>query len=325
MSAGEAGPRRPLRADPSRFRPLVGWIAVALGVLALAPSGAAASSGHALSPPYRHTSATYTRGVWINTGCRMSAGVSSTRWIPATGNVTGFVHAAATSCPAPPTGVDWSYGYGSVTTEVRFPVKVASGAHNFTVNYSYALTVATATLGTIRCPVAANVHGTATAIGCYLQIAATTRWTERLFDATNQTFLGGPNSTVQGPTSDFDQTNFTSCNGAGTCTASNSSDNCTSSATYYYGNCAPSGRMVSGTNSTWVDTGRNCGLLYAGRCYAWHNWTLNGTHQYDLVVDFFEYAWVDLYHYLKGGGISASVNAATLGNTGWKITSVTIR
>lgn len=55
-----------------------------------------------------------------------------------------------------------------------------------------------------------------------------------------------------------------------------------------------------------------------------HNWTLNGSHRLWIVLWFDYLADVAILQYNPGLTVSASLNAATAGNAGWKVNSVTI-
>ncbi|HZY69518.1 MAG TPA: hypothetical protein VFF67_00875 [Thermoplasmata archaeon] len=311
-------------ANEHRHRRWVGYGAVgaagAVALLMALSSMAGAVTPHVFTAPYKHTAVVIYRSASISGNCPSSAGVSAQHWIPKTGNVTGLAAASANSCVTNPVGNGYTSGYTFAETDVYFPIKVANGAHNLSVNTSFDFTLIVKKAGNFACGLAPNVPGTYTYRGCYYDVSVGSSWRMELYDATNFSFLYGSHDYVNGPANYSFGSNYSYCNGAGSCSSSNYSSSCP--ATNYQ--CVPAGTMAMGSNDTWIDTGANCAYSYAGHCYSWHNWTLNGTHKYWIAIYFDFYADAYLAGYGKGQAVAVTFNGATLGNTGWKITSVTV-
>lgn len=308
--------------DPNRTRSVVSGPAVAVAaVVLLVPVSlfAGALQPHTKVPPYRGTTVSMSRSVSSYGNCATSASLTGFSWLPKTGNVTGFASASGRGCATSPTGNGSATAYndGGVV-QVAIPIHVyTNSGHNFSVNFSYSYTATTTSTGAGVCPVAKTVPGTYTYSYCEKYVAAgSSRWIE-LFDQTNGSYLDGPRSYVQGPWNYSDQYNGSYCNGGGSCYTYSGNQSCRNS-TYWV--CAPSGSMATGTSTVWLNTGSNCLYVRHG-CF--YNWTLNSTHKFWVLafVDF--YAEVSIQGW-GGGRVFASVNGATLGNTGWRITSVTV-
>ncbi|HZY70536.1 MAG TPA: hypothetical protein VFF67_06135 [Thermoplasmata archaeon] len=277
------------------------------------------------SAPYLRTTSLQTKHHYTIGPCAATA-YSKAAWSSVTGNVTGLVSTSSKTCATRPYGTAGSMGYSEDYLQIAIPINIKHGGHNFTVNISYALSVIASFNGSLYCAPTVNTPGLFTAKQCYAQVAAETTWGILLFDATNGSTLYGDyhHSNVQGPTTFTYISNTSSCNGKGSCHYSNQSSFCTSS--FYYFNCVASGAMNTGNNSTWLNSGKNCIYSYGKGCYSWQNWTLNRSHSFWVEV------WFDAIAgtYVSSGyplGLWAlgEVNGATLGNTGWKITSVTVK
>lgn len=298
----------------------VGAAATVTLLIALAPLAGASTK----IAPYNHTVATQTRGQYQSGSCAHSVSLPSAKWVPKTGNLTASSAVTAKSC------VYGLFGNGGATLsasnyfQIMFPLKVRSGGHNVSVRASYSQTLNRTITGTPTCPHAKNVPGSHTSETCAYVMSATSGWGEFIYDATNQSYLyGGSNDAVQGTQNYTFVGNVSSCNGSGSCSYYNSSYGC-ASISYYFSNCVPWGSHHNGTNTTWINTGRNCGFAYGGRCHYWDNWTLNGSHSL-WVVEWFDYeVYVSSGGYNPGLTISVQLNAATLGNLGWRINSISV-
>ncbi|HZY69826.1 MAG TPA: hypothetical protein VFF67_02460 [Thermoplasmata archaeon] len=298
--------------------------AIAVALLMAAMPMAGALKPHTILPPYKGTAASVSKYQYSSGNCKSSSALTGMHWVPKTGNVTGFVYAAGKGCTVVPTGNGYSYVSNQATVQVGIPVKVYTNtAHNFSVNWSYALTIIASMTGTASCPAAKPVPGTFTYSYCSLDASASSFVYQYLYDATNNTILSGGNSYVNGPTNYTYVYNDSYCYSTGTCYNYNGTSFC-GQYKYYYQNCVASGSQASGSNTTWVNTGSNCGYSYAGHCYYWHNWTLNSSHKYWILAQVYFDAYASVSGYGAGHGAIASVNAVTLGNTGWKINSVTV-
>jgi hypothetical protein len=297
-------------------------IAVALLMAFSQGAGAVTPHVHVYAAPYTHTKALTYKSVSTSGTCPATAKLSGWAWAPTTGFITGSASGSAKACSNAPLGNGNAYGsaYGEET--VAFPVAVTTGSHNFTVNTAYHITITAAGTGTWMCKAATNSPGHYTYNSCSWYVDAYTSWNFELFDATNQTYLYGSHAGVSGPENYTDFYADSSCNGLGNCTWYNSSYGCSN--LYYYSDCVPSGTTASGTNASWLNTGANCGYSYAGHCYSWQNWTLNHTHHYYIVLYVYASAYGSTYNYPAGNVAMASVNGATLGNTGWKVSSIVV-
>jgi hypothetical protein len=297
-------------------------LVAALALFAVNPAGAVGLQ--VLSAPFSHTHAVFTPSTLSAGPCAATDRISGMSWNATSGTFDGAVVVGVRSCSAPLTGPAQAYASAAVLIMVAIPVHVHTGPHNFSLATSYDLTVVTATTGPLLCPKPSQSPGQSSSRTCFLETAATARWNFQLFDATNQTRLGGSMTAVQGPTTDLDQKNTTACNGSGSCTTTGSSSNCTVFS-WAYSHCVPSGTPVTGANSTWLNTGRNCVNLYGGRCFGWENWTLNSTHQYWVLVFFQSYSWVNDYHYAPGSGLLARVTPGIPGGAMLQLNSLNIR
>ncbi|HZY69828.1 MAG TPA: hypothetical protein VFF67_02470 [Thermoplasmata archaeon] len=295
-------------------------VAVAL-VMAVSPM-AGALKPHVILPPFKGSASTIYKSISQSGNCKSTSALTSLHWVPKTGNVTGFAYSAAKGCLVVPTGSGYASAYTYAQFQVAIPVKVYTNTgHNFSVDFSYDYTLLASITGAAGCPPAKNVPGTYTYSYCNLDVSAGSFLSMELYDQTNNTYLYGGHDYVYPPENYSYVYNDSYCNGSGTCYNYSYSYSCHNST---YSTCVPSGTIASGTNNTWINSGSNCGYGYAGHCYYWHNWTLNSSHKY-WVISYMEfYADAYLYGYGAGHSVLASVNGATLGNSGWKIVSVTV-
>ncbi|HZY69958.1 MAG TPA: hypothetical protein VFF67_03140 [Thermoplasmata archaeon] len=293
----------------------------ALAILSAAAPLVGASQ--TLAPPFRHTLALQTKTIQLAGSCPDGASLSKVKWVPTTGNMTGLATASARSCGVGPYGNGYANVFARNQLYVLFPLHVTSGVHNVSVSISFSSSVYGTVAGTPKCPYAVNVPGKYSYGYCNYDIAAELNWGEVIFDATNSSSLTSVYSSVVGPENFSSQYNDSYCNGNGGCYFSNGSSACIPSP-YYYTHCVPWGSAQSGTNTTWINTGNNCVSLYNhGHCGYWNNWTLNGSHSLWVEVAFVSSVWASVYGY-PGLHVSAQCNSASLGNTGWKITSVKV-
>ncbi|HZY69825.1 MAG TPA: hypothetical protein VFF67_02455 [Thermoplasmata archaeon] len=294
-------------------------MAIAL-LMALSPI-AGALKPHTISPPYKGTAANVSKNVYTYGNCKSSGALTAVHWIPKTGNITGFAYAAAKGCTVVPTGPGSASISNGASVGVAIPVKVYTNTgHNFSVNWSYVYSLIASFTGGFNCPVA-KAPGTYS--DCSIDVSTYVEFSMELYDQTNNSYLGSSHSYVQGPENYSYISNYSYCSTTGTCYNYNYSNFC-GQYKYYYQNCAPSGTMATGTNTTWVNTGANCYYFYAGKCGYWHNWTLNTSHKYWILNSVYFSAYAGIYGYNQTHTATASVNGATLGNTGWRITSVTV-
>lgn len=316
-------PRRFRLAGHGRIVSAGGSAGVALLVIA-APLVAATVTHTA---PYKHSSFWNQPYVQYGGTCKKSASVTSTRWLPLTGNFTTNTVATAKGCAPNAVGYANAYAYADTYSTVAFPMKVKTGGHNFSVYISYNLTVTASATGTYTpCPVAVNTPGVSTYSSCDWGVGAYTQWYVELYDATNHSYEYGSynhgGTDVQGPSNFTGVSNSSYCY-SGSCHYYNYSYNCATYKGFYY-NCAPSGSMVSGSNISWLNSSNLCSYWYSGGCYTSDDWTLNGSHRYFLLVTFEASASASMQYYGKGHSLFAAVNAATFGNTGWKISRITV-
>jgi len=297
-------------------------IAVALLMAFSQGAGAVTPHVHVYAAPYTHTKAILSKSTSTSGTCPSTAKLSGWAWAPTTGFLTGSGGSSAKGCATPPFGNGYAYSSAYGSAMIAFPVAVSTGSHNFTVNTAYHITVTAAGTGTWTCKAATNSPGHYTSNSCYWSVDAYTSWNFELFDASNQTYLYGSHASVAGPTNYSSFSAYSTCNGFGNCTWSNYTYGCSS--LYYYQDCVPSGTTASGTNASWLNTGANCGYSYAGYCYYWNNLTLNHTHHYYVVLFVSASAYTDTSNYGAGNVAMASVNGATLGNTGWKVSSIVV-
>ncbi|HZY70149.1 MAG TPA: hypothetical protein VFF67_04120 [Thermoplasmata archaeon] len=283
---------------------------------------AGALKPHVLAPPYKGTTLTSYRGIFVSGNCKSAYALTGMNWVPNTGNVTGFAYDSAKSCTTFPPGNGSAAGYTNGEFRIGFPVKVYTNVgHNFSVDFSYTYTVNVSVAGAGVCPVAKNIPGTPTYSSCTWYASAGSKMWMELYDQTNNSYLWGQHFYVFGPKNDSEQDNSSWCDGRGTCTSFNSGVSCFNPALQP---CVPSGTMATGSNTAWITPGNNCQIGYAGYCYSWHNWTLNSTHRYWILAWVYFYAIASVYGWPAGRSVHANVNGATFGNTGWRITSVTV-
>lgn len=285
---------------------------------------AGALTPHVLVAPYKGTAWTASRSESVSGNCRTSFALKAQHWLPKTGNETGYADAAGNGCMIVPTGPGSSYAYIEGFVGVAFPVKVPSnGAHNFSVAWSYSYTPTARIVGPINCPVAKSVAGFYTSNSCGLSAAAGASMYVVLYDLTNHTTLIGDEYLAQPPETFTDVYNTSYCTASGSCSSFNGTDHC-GAVKIGYQNCIASGSRANGTNTTWIDTGSNCRFQLGAHCYTWQNWTLNRSHVYSLLAQAYFIAYISVSGYGSGHGAVASVNGATQGNSGWRITSVTV-
>lgn len=299
--------------------------AIAIALLMAASPMAGALKPHVILPPYKGTAASLSKYIYSSGNCKSSSALTGLHWVPKTGNVTGFAYASAKGCAVVPTGYGSAYVSEEGSYQIAFPVKVYTNTgHNFSIDWSYAITLIASMAGAPNCPVA-KAPGSYS--DCYLDVEAySSAGIQDIYDQTNNSYLYGGyggHASVAGPENYSYVSNYSYCSTTGTCYNYNYSSFC-GQYKYAYYNCVPSGTQATGTNVTWVNTGNHCEDLYAGHCYYWQNWTLNSSHKYWILADVFFDAYADIYGYNSAHSVTASVNGATLGNTGWKITSVTV-
>lgn len=299
-------------------------VVVAIALLMVASPFAGAFKPRVFTAPFTGALSVPSNSISASGNCKSTASLKSEAWVPATGNVTALVASTAKGCTTGFLGNGNAYSYASANLQVFFPVKVGTGGHNFSVAESYAVTITVTVTGAYSCPIAQFVGGTYTYSDCSYYANAATSMNLQLWDETNQSYLYSSHDSVQGPQYFASGYNYSSCDGRSSCYQSSSNSSC-SSTYYYYTNCAPSGKQVTGANSTWINTGNNCLDLYYGHCYYWHNWTLNSSHKYWVVMNFDMYASASMYGYSAAHSIAATINAATGGNSGWKVKSITVQ
>lgn len=290
-------------------------------VMALTPV-AGALKPHVINPPYKGSSGVQSRYISSGGTCKSAASVTGNHWIPKTGNMTAIVYSLAKACATPPTGNGYANAYTSDQFQVAIPVKIYTNTgHNFSANYSWAFTITASLTVAGGCPVAKYVPGSYTYSSCYADVNTYAYLQTELFDQTNSSYLASSHSYLSLPQNYSYQDNYSYCSSTGSCTNNSYAYSCHSSQYYQ---CAPSGSAVTGTNSTWINTGKNCASGYNGYCYYWHNWTLNSSHKYWLLTFLYVSADAYLYNWAPGSSAVASINGASLGNTGWRIASVTV-
>ncbi|HZY69827.1 MAG TPA: hypothetical protein VFF67_02465 [Thermoplasmata archaeon] len=298
--------------------------AIAIALLMAASPMAGALKPHTIVAPYKGTAANFSKSVYTYGNCKSTGALTGMHWLPKTGNETGFAYSSVKGCTVVPTGGGTADNGNQGTISVAFPVKVFTNtAHNFSVNWSYAYTVIASITGVPTCPAAKPVPGTYTYSYCSVDASTYVEFSMELYDQTNNSYLYGQHDYVQGPQNYTDVYNDSYCTSTGTCYSYNATYGC-GYYKYYYQNCVPSGTMAAGSNTTWINSGNNCGYSYAGHCYYWHNWTLNSSHKFWILTALYFDAYAYVSGYGAGHGAIASVNGATLGNTGWKISSVTV-
>lgn len=297
----------------------IGVAAAAALLMVLSPLAGASVTK---TPPFKGTVSLISKSTSIGGTCKSAALAKALHWVPKTGNVTGWVAAGAKSCTTFfGNGYADAYAGGTVTVGLPLHFK-ASGAHNLSVASSLAATITAAWTGAPSCPMAMLISGTYTYSDCFADISAGTSLYMQVYDKTNNTYLYGDYHHTSVNFNNYSYvSNYSSCNGT-TCYSSNYSFSCSN--LYYYAGCVPSGSPISSTNTTWINTGANCGYSYAGHCYSWNNWTLNASHSLWVVLSFTFYASVYISGFPSGLTGLASSNGATLGNTGWKVTGLTI-
>ncbi|HZY71288.1 MAG TPA: hypothetical protein VFF67_09985 [Thermoplasmata archaeon] len=300
-------------------------LAVALALLISISPTVGALKPHVILPPYKHTALAQSKSIFVGGNCKSGVALNSNYWLPKTGNLTAFAYAAAKGCNIVPTGPGYAESDVSDNLQVGFPVKVYTNmAHNFSVNFSYSYTIIVSHVRAAGgCPTAKNVPGTPTYIFCDIAVGALVSVSMQLFDQTNNSYNSGQYSFAYLPLNYSYTLNSTYCNGSGACGSSNGSGYC-GQYNYPYLTCAASGTKATGASVTWINTGSNCGYIVAGRCYTWDNWTLNSSHNYWVLASVSIDASAVTVNYGIGTSAIASINGATLGNTGWKITSVTV-
>ncbi|HZY71409.1 MAG TPA: hypothetical protein VFF67_10595 [Thermoplasmata archaeon] len=275
-------------------------------VLLVAPS-VGAFRPHTYVAPYRGTAATPLNSVSTGGRCHSAAVVTSQHWLPKTGNATSLTTAITHGCASTALGTAYGYGTAYGELQVLWPFTVVTGTHNFTVNVSYAFTIQMPTVGSFSCRQAKNVPGQYTYSYCAFNRSATVQWGFELFDQTNGSSLSAGSAT--GPfffNSSF-QGNNSYCSG-GKCSSNNYSRSCSSP-----NPCVAAGTLQRGTTSLFLNTRTTS-----------PGWTLNGNHKLWLVLWFSSSALIFMDGYGSGNSAGASVNAATLGNSGWQVTSITI-
>lgn len=297
-------------------------LVVTIVLLVVTPSAPAAPVPRVHVPPYRHTNVTITSVAYSIGNCRNVSVVRSTHWLPATGEVTTYAYATAGSCPGTSAASGTGRAVAAPTVFVAIPVPISSGRHNVSVTVAYSLSLTASLLGTFRCPRAPMVRGHQSHNDCNALANTLVEWTMTLEDTTNNTSLSSSSDYVLGPTNWTYVDNYSVCNGAGTCGWFNSSVSCVPLGGLF---CARAGTHLTGNNTTWINTGRNCAYSIGSRCFSGGgNWTLNASHRYRVAVQFTVFATASLVGYLRGATALATVNAATLGNLGWKIASITV-
>ncbi|HZY70274.1 MAG TPA: hypothetical protein VFF67_04765 [Thermoplasmata archaeon] len=279
-------------------------------------------------PPFRHTNVTFAPLRTSVGHCHNVTAVASNHWLPRTGNLTTYAGALALSCGGNATAPGIAVAFTISSISVGIPVTLPSGHHNVSVTVAYSLTITASLLGTFHCPSAPRVKGQPSLRTCMALAQGLTGWDMRLYDATNATYLSGLyySATVIGPTNWTYISNTSHCNRAGTCGWYNRSYGCATASALAYFDCQPAAVRVTGNNTSWINTGANCAYASGGRCtVGGGNWSLNSSHRYRVIVEFAIYAVAYTYGYLRGGTAVGSVNAATFGNLGWKIQSITVR
>lgn len=300
--------------------------AIAIALLMAASPMAGALKPHVILPPYKGTAASLSKYSYTSGNCKTSSALTAFHWIPKTGNVTGFVYAAAKGCTVVPTGYGNAYVSQQGTLQIAIPVKVyTNGAHNFSINWSYAVTIIASVSGAVGgCPVA-KAPGSYN--DCFVEAgASTSAGIQDLYDQTNNSYLYGGyggHAQVPGPQNYSYVQNYSYCTTGGACYVYNYTGFC-GQYKYYYYNCVPSGTQAAGTNVTWVNTGNHCEDMFNNHCYYWQNWTLNASHKFWILADVYYSAYGYIAGYSGAHTATASANGATLGNTGWKIASVTV-
>ncbi|HZY69824.1 MAG TPA: hypothetical protein VFF67_02450 [Thermoplasmata archaeon] len=296
----------------------IGVAAAAALLMVLSPLAGASVTK---TPPFKGTVYVIAPSTSTGGSCKSAALAKALHWVPKTGNVTGWVAAGGKSCTTF-FGNGYSSGsaYGNVIVGLPLHFKV-NGAHNFSVATSLAATLTDAWTGTPSCPLAVLHSGTYTYSSCYADIAAGTSMVMSIYDKTNNSYLYGNYKNTEVFWNNYSYiSNYSSCYSS--CSSYNYSYSCSNA--YGYNGCVPSGTAISATNTSWLNTGANCGYSYAGHCYYWTNWTLNASHSLWVVLSFSFDAYVYEYGYPAGLVGVASLNAATLGNAGWKVTGLTI-
>ncbi|HZY70150.1 MAG TPA: hypothetical protein VFF67_04125 [Thermoplasmata archaeon] len=246
--------------------------------------------------------------------------------MPNTGNVTGVANSASNGC-----GVLAGYGIASASTsafwQIAIPIKVASGAHIFSVAFSYDYTlVASFSAGASSCPLAKNVPGIHTSSYCSWGVGAGSNVGMEIYDQTNNSYLYGGYDSAGLPQNYSYASTTSYCNGSGTCSSSNYSLSCSNSIYYHRSFCAPSGTTAKGSNTTYINSGDNCWYWNTWRVHlhSCFNWTMNGSHKLWILAFVDVYTFAELYNYGTGSSALATVNGATLRNIGWKVISVTV-
>ncbi|HZY69548.1 MAG TPA: hypothetical protein VFF67_01025 [Thermoplasmata archaeon] len=313
-------------SSPDRFRRIggiasYGFAAVVVVSVAVAPM-AGALKQHTILPPFKGSASSIIRAVSLYGNCKVSSALYALHWVPRSGNITGIAYSSAKGCVTFSTGNGSSSASSSADLQVAFPVRFSTNAgHNFSVAFSYDYTLLASISGATNCPVAQNVPGTYTSSDCHVDVSAGSQFMMELYDQTNGSYLGGEHGFFDAPENYTVVSNFSFCNGHGGCSNGNNAYSCQNSTV---SSCAPSGSTVAGSNAAWIDTGANCRFSYAGHCSYWSNWTLNSSHRFWVIAIVEISTYATIYGYGAGHGVLAKVNSATLGNAGWKITSVTV-
>lgn len=276
--------------------------------MALSASPAAAFRLHVSLPPYKGTAATPSNYVQTSGRCKAAAIVASEHWVPRSGNATLLASSVAHGCAATALGTPYAYASADTQLQVLWPFRVVTGVHNLTVNFSYAFTIQMPRSGAFACPLPPNVPGKYTYSYCSFNRSAAVEWGFEVFDQTN----GSTDSSTSATSFYFYnysfQGNNSYCN-AGKCVSNNYSRTCPAQ-----NGCTTAGALQAGTTSLYLNTAK-----------AAYGWTLVGTHHYWVVLWFDVSTQVNMAGYRAGNVAGAAVNAAALGNTGWQVTSISIR
>lgn len=299
--------------------------AIAAVILLLAPCAASGQlKSSTMTPPYKGAAASETKVLSISGPCKTTAALTALHWLPKHANITSVASASAKGCGTPPTGGGYSWAYVFAIWQLAIPVRVNTSApHNFSAKFAFDYTPVTALAGVPTCPAAKPSPGSSTYSACWENAVAGSTMGLQLYDATNRTLLDRGWSYFFGPYNSTYFENFSSCTPAGACTSSYSSAYCASSSVYPF-DCVPSGTPASGSNSTYLNTGDNCGSAFGPWCFSWQNWTLNRSHSYWAIAIVEVFVFVDVGGYGPGHSAIASVNGATFGNRGWRVTSLTV-
>ncbi|HZY70206.1 MAG TPA: hypothetical protein VFF67_04410 [Thermoplasmata archaeon] len=254
-------------------------------------------------PPYRGSAGSFSNGQYASGNCRASATYAAEGWTPTTGNVTAVAYASAKACTRGTLGVAYASSLMAVGSEIVIPITPTSGTHTVSVRLNYNFTLVALYPAGVGCPLASNVAGQYTYNACNDSVRATVSWQANLADLTSGGYWSGAYVNVaQNYTG---ATNDSGCNGAGKCYSYNSSYHCMNTSIVH---CYPFGKVASGTNvSTFTAS------------------NLNSSHKFWIEVFIYLEADANFSGQARGQTYLAGVNGGTLGNSGWKIASITVK